>query len=39
VDQTGSFDLGFAILGWTPLGAFGTMLLVWRREEPVAQAD
>jgi ACS family hexuronate transporter-like MFS transporter len=38
VDQTGSFDVGLAILGWAPLVAFLTMLLLWRRDEPGEQA-
>ena len=38
VDQTGSFDLGLAILGWAPLVAFLTMLLLWRRDEPGEEA-
>jgi len=38
VDQTGSFDLGLAILGWAPLVAFVTLLLLWRRDEPGEQA-
>jgi ACS family hexuronate transporter-like MFS transporter len=33
VDQTGSFDLGLAILGWAPFAALGAMLLLWRRDE------
>lgn len=34
VDQTGSFDLGLALIGWAPLLALGAMLLLWRRDEP-----
>jgi MFS transporter, ACS family, hexuronate transporter len=30
VDQTGSFDLGLALIGWTPLVALAAMLLLWR---------
>ena len=35
VDQTGSFDLGLAIIGWAPCVALAAMLLLWRREDPV----
>lgn len=38
VDQTGSFDLGLAILGWAPFAAFLVMLLLWRRGDPEEQA-
>jgi ACS family hexuronate transporter-like MFS transporter len=33
VDQTGSFDLGLAVIGWTPCVALGAMLLLWRHGE------
>jgi ACS family hexuronate transporter-like MFS transporter len=33
VDQTGSFDLGLALIGWAPFVALGTMLLLWRRDD------
>jgi ACS family hexuronate transporter-like MFS transporter len=32
VDQTGSFDLGLALIGWAPLVALIAMLLLWRGE-------
>lgn len=31
VDRTGSFDLGFAVIGWTPLLAWVVMLLFWNK--------
>ena len=36
VDVTGSFDLGFGLVGLPPLVALGLLLLVWRRGEPTA---
>lgn len=36
VDRTGSFDLGFALVGWAPLVALIAMLLLWRREDQAA---
>lgn len=33
VDQTGSFDLGLAVIGWAPCVALGAMLLLWRHGE------
>jgi sugar phosphate permease len=32
VDQTGSFDLGFALAGWTPAVALIALLLLWPRD-------
>lgn len=33
VDQTGSFDLGLALVGWLPLIAFVFLWLFWNRSE------
>ena len=32
VDQTGSFDLGFALVGLAPAVALVLLLLLWRHE-------
>jgi ACS family hexuronate transporter-like MFS transporter len=34
VDQTGSFDLGMAIVGWLPMAAFLGIWLLWDLGEP-----
>lgn len=33
VDQTGSFDLGMCLVGWSPMIGFLALLLLWRRGE------
>ncbi len=33
VDQTGSFDLGMSLVGWSPMLGFAALLLLWRRAE------
>lgn len=33
VDQTGSFDLGMSLIGWSPMFGFLALLLLWRRGE------
>lgn len=40
VDQTGSFDVGLALAGWTPAIAFVALLLLWPRtpERPPSPA-
>lgn len=33
VDQTGSFDLGMSLVGWSPMIGCVALLLLWRRTE------
>ncbi len=37
IDQTGSFDLGLAVIGWLPLLAFLTLYFLWDSPTPQAQ--
>ena len=39
VDQTGSFDLGMSLIGWSPMIGFLALLLLWRRDESLAFFD
>lgn len=36
IDRTQSFDVGIALIGWTPCVALLAMLLLWRKDEPPA---
>ena len=36
VDNTGSYDLGIAVIGWAPLVGFLCLLLLWGREKKSA---
>lgn len=36
IDQTGSYDLGFALVGLPPLFALAVLLMFWGRREPPA---
>lgn len=37
VDQTGSFDLGFALAGCTPLVAWVVLMLLWGKDRPAPE--
>jgi ACS family hexuronate transporter-like MFS transporter len=39
VDRTGSFDLGLAIIGWTPLLGFVVLWLFWDWPKTKAHVD
>ena len=39
IDQTGSFDLGIALVGWMPVAAFVALWFLWGPRRPERNAD